>query len=81
MSNSTVIAKHFVIARSAATKQAPVIAKPEGLKQSSLKDCFASLAMTNQPRVIAKPEGLKQSLPVDCFGLRPRNDNFAVNDE
>ena len=54
MSNSTVIAKHFVIARSSATKQPPVI---------------------------AKPEGLKQSLPVDCFGLRPRNDNFARNDE
>ena len=65
MSNSTVIAKHFVIARSSATKQAPVIARS---------------AATKQAPVIAKPEGLKQSLPVDCFGLRPRNDNFARND-
>ena len=40
MSNSTVIAKHFVIARSSATKQPPVIAKPEGLKQSLPVDCF-----------------------------------------
>jgi hypothetical protein len=40
MSNNNVIAKHFVIARSAATKQPPVIAKPEGLKQSLFVDCF-----------------------------------------
>jgi len=40
MSNKPVIAKHFVIARSIATKQPPVIAKPEGLKQSLSVDCF-----------------------------------------
>ena len=40
MSNKPVIAKHFVIARSIATKQPPVIAKPEGLKQSLPVDCF-----------------------------------------
>jgi len=70
MSNNTAIAKHFVIARSAATKQTPVIAKPEGLKQSLSVDCFGL-----RPR---NDRSLLRYARNDGF---PRNDGFTCNDK
>jgi hypothetical protein len=66
MSNNPVIAKHFVIARSVATKQPPVIAKPEGLKQSISVDCFGL-----RPRNDSFTRN-------DSFN---RHDSFTRNDE
>jgi len=60
MSNST------VIARSAATKQAHVIAKPEALKQSLPMDCFGL-----RPRNDSFARN-------DNFA---RNDSFSLTDE
>ena len=44
MSNSTVIAKHFVIAKPEGLKQSPVIARSAAAKQALPVDCFDSFA-------------------------------------